>query len=148
MRQVKLGEIYRAWGRDTGDGKHVDGIEDLLAVTDIPARFGVHLARLGNRLTTEIQAIEKQRINLVKQYGNEKMEKRGEEQVEVGTGNYTVTDQLEAYVAELDSMLDQEIEFMDKIQIPATKMVRGEVQDICIPIGCLMNLDPFIEIIE
>jgi len=136
MRQVKLGEIYRARGIDI-DGKLANGIEDLIAVTDIPARFGVHLARLGNRLATEIQAIEKQRVNLIKQFGTEK------------DGNYQVEgENMAPFIAEFDSMLDQEIEFIDKVQIPATKMIRGETQDICIPIGCLMNLDPFIEIIE
>uniref|UniRef100_A0A6M3LA81 Uncharacterized protein n=1 Tax=viral metagenome TaxID=1070528 RepID=A0A6M3LA81_9ZZZZ len=137
MQKVKLGEIYRARGTQNGDGKLENGIEDLIAVTDIPARFGVHLARLGNRLMTEMQAIEKQRVKLVQQYGTEK------------DGNYQVEGENTAlFVAEFDAMLDQEIEFMGKVQIPATKMIRGETQDICIPVGCLMNLDPFIEIVE
>ncbi len=115
--------------RDIYDSR--EALQRLVARPDIPARYGIEIARMAKKLGDEIGLIDQQRVGLVKKYG--KPEGR----------DFVVepdTDEFDKFLAEMDELLDANTELIiTKARVP---------NNIDIAVVDLMHLDPFIEIVD
>ena len=119
----------RLSNRDIYDSR--EALQRLVARSDIPARYGIEIARMAKKLGDEIGIIDKQRVGLVKKYG--KPEGR----------DFVVepdTDEFNKFISEMDELLDADTELeITKARVP---------NNIDIPVVDLMYLDSFVEIVD
>ncbi len=112
-------------------GKVVPGpLTRLLAHDDIPVKQAYWIAKFARKIREELGLIEGQNNVLICKYGTEN---DGRVRVNKGDANW------EAFVQEHNELMDMETDLdVNTVQIP---------DNVAIPIGDLMALDAFIEII-
>lgn len=127
---VKNGTIY-ALSDPVVEGKRVPGpLTRLLAHDDIPVKQAYWIAKFARKMSSEINLIEEQRTKLIRKYG---VEKDGQVLVEPDGENWL------KFVQEHNDLMEMETDLdVDTVKIP---------DNVIIPLGDLMALDAFIEIV-
>jgi len=121
-------------------------LKKLLEVK-LPVKSSLALARLANKLQEQLKIIEDVRNGLIRTYGKENLEQKGQLRIDPGDENFP------KFVEQFNELMEQEVEVvLEKVKLPEKVVEKCDKceaiigKPLQIEASVLMALEKFIEV--